>query len=229
MTTSTPERPRRRRAALLVEPMSNSPDCSGRSWWSALPSPSSPGSGRTPFTIYRCAASRPASPSSAARPACRSPTAGSPTVRKTPTLRAFLVGIVNTLRVAVIGIVLATVRRHAGRHRAAVVELAAVAACRGLCRGAARPAAAAAAAVLVRADAGPSRGARRRGSRSRASSSPIAAWCCRRFRSMTRNLWVLGAAAVGLIALYAAAPATDRAADAGRPVAPAAGPTRWSS
>ena len=34
---------------------------------------------------------------------------GSPTVRRIPTLRAFIVGIVNTLRVAVIGIVLATV------------------------------------------------------------------------------------------------------------------------
>ena len=50
--------------------------------------------------------------------------------------------------------------RHARRHRAAVVELAAVTPCRCLCRSAARPAAAAAIAVLVRADAGPSRGAR---------------------------------------------------------------------
>ena len=49
--------------------------------------------------------------------------------------------------------------RHAGRHRAAVEELAAVAACRGLCRSAAQHAAAAAAPVLVRADAGPAGGA----------------------------------------------------------------------
>ena len=51
--------------------------------------------------------------------------------------------------------------RHAGRHRAAVVELAAVAACRHLCRTAARHSPAAAIAVLVRADAGIAGGARR--------------------------------------------------------------------
>ena len=51
--------------------------------------------------------------------------------------------------------------RHAGRHRAAVVELAAVAARRRLCRTAARHSPAAAIAVLVRADAGIAGGARR--------------------------------------------------------------------
>ena len=51
--------------------------------------------------------------------------------------------------------------RHAGRHRAAVVELAVVAARRRLCRTAARHSPAAAIAVLVRADAGIAGGARR--------------------------------------------------------------------
>ena len=37
--------------------------------------------------------------------------------------KAFLVGLSNTLRVAIIGIVLATIARHAGRHRPAVAQL----------------------------------------------------------------------------------------------------------
>jgi general L-amino acid transport system permease protein len=61
------------------------------------------------FTISRSAASRPALPFSAARPGCRSPTAWLAYSPKDTYLRAFIVGIVNTLRVAVIGIVLATV------------------------------------------------------------------------------------------------------------------------
>ena len=109
MTISTPELPRRRRARFSLSQAATLPDCSGRSWWSGSRSPSSPGSGRTPCTIYRCAASRPALRSSAARPACRSPTAWLAYSPKNTYLRAFIVGIVNTLRVAVIGIVLATV------------------------------------------------------------------------------------------------------------------------
>ncbi len=90
-------------------------------------------------------------------------------------LRAFIVGLVNTLRVAVIGIVLATVLGTHDRHRAPVLELAVVPARRSLCGGAARRSAAAAAIVLVRADAGASGGAAPHGSRSRASSFPIGA------------------------------------------------------
>ena len=51
--------------------------------------------------------------------------------------------------------------RDGDRHRAVIVQLAAVAAGCGLCRSAPRPSATAAALVLVRADAGPSGGPRR--------------------------------------------------------------------
>ena len=67
--------------------------------------------------------------------------------------------LLNTLKVAVVGIVLATVLGTAGRHRAAVAQLAAVEDRRRLCRGDPRPAAAAAAAVLVRDHAGAARAA----------------------------------------------------------------------
>ena len=109
VTTSTPEPARRKRLRILAEQRARHRDCSGRSWWWESRSPSSPGSGRTPFTICRCAGSRPGLPFSAARPGCRSPTPGCAYSPKDTYLRAFLVGIVNTLRVAVIGIVLATV------------------------------------------------------------------------------------------------------------------------
>ena len=98
-------------------------------------------------------------------------------------LRAFLVGIVNTLRVAVIGIVLATII-------GTLVGIARLSSNWLLSRLAAIY-------VEVLRDMplllqllfwyvmmqGLPGGAQTRGSRSRASSSPIAAWCCRRSRS----------------------------------------------
>ena len=69
--------------------------------------------------------------------------------------RALLIGVLNTLQVAVIGVVLATHPGCADRHRAAVEELAAGEADGVLRRDSARHPAAAAVAVLVHHAAGP--------------------------------------------------------------------------
>ena len=63
--------------------------------------------------------------------------------------RVFLVGLLNTLLVAGIGVVLATILGFAIGDRAALAELAAGAACRRLCRGDPQPAAAVPDPVLV--------------------------------------------------------------------------------
>ena len=101
--------PRRRRLRFSLNRPADCRPCSGRSRWSGSRSRSSPGCGRTPCTICRYAGSRPASRFSAAKPGCRSRTRWLAYSPKDPYVRAFIVGIVNTLRVAVIGIVLATV------------------------------------------------------------------------------------------------------------------------
>ena len=111
-------------------------------------------------------------------------------------------------------------RRDAGRHRAIVLQLAVVAARRGLCRGAARPAAAAAALVLVRDDAGASGGAQRvetgRGRLPLQSRPGAAVGPDRRGQSLGDRR---GGRRAGRV--LSAAAAIDRAADAGRPIATA--------
>ena len=110
--------------------------------------------------------------------------------------------------------------RDGDRHRAVVVQLAAVAAGRGLCRSAPRSSAAAAALVLVRADAGPSGGPRRMDAdRRRLSfkSRPDTAVDSDRGRKPLGDRHRRDRAD----RVVCAAPATGRTAAAGRPAAPA--------
>ena len=160
MTTSTPEPARPAAAALLAAARALHGRCSGRSWWSGIAVAVVAwlwSNAVHNLSVRRISTGFAFLGREAGMPIADTWLAYSP---KDTYLRAFIVGIVNTLRVAVIGIVLATMLGHADRHRAAVVQLAAVAAGRRLCRSAARHSAAAAAVVLVRADAGTCRPAR---------------------------------------------------------------------
>ena len=213
-------------AALLAEPPAAHRPCSGRSWWSGSRSPIVAwlwSNALHNLSVRRISTGFAFLGREAGMPIADTWLAYSP---KNTYLRAFIVGIVNTLRVAVDRHRAGDRARHADRHRAAVVELAAVAARRGLCRSAARHSAAAAIAVLVRADAGTAGGARRmEADRGRLSfqSGPGAAVDPDRGSEPLGDRGGRGRADRAL----SAAAATDRAADGGRQGRATSGPTRW--